>query len=366
MAFFFFLVALEIKRELVSGELRDPRAAALPMIAAVGGMVVPALVYTTLNGGGPGSHGWGIPMATDIAFAVAVVTAAGPRVPAGARLFLLTLAIVDDLGAILVIAVFYTAGLALAWLILAAAAVVAAAVLTGIHVRWQVPYVVLALVCWFALHESGVHATIAGVVFGFVTPTWSFYDPYHFAKRARPLVDSVEACFTDRRVTDTEYAVIQTSLRDLGRLAHETDPPLERMEHLLTPWVSLLVIPLFALANSGLTVSADAFTNLAQDDVALGVVLGLVVGKTVGVFGATWLATRMGIAPLPKGTTWQHLLGIAVTAGVGFTVALFVSDLAFTEPELGNSAKLGILIGSALAGVLGFLILRRSPEEADR
>lgn len=358
MALFFFVVALEIKRELVSGELRDPRAAALPIIAALGGMVAPALIYTAVNAGGPGRSGWGIPMATDIAFAVAIVTAAGRGVPAGARLFLLTLAIVDDLGAIAVIAVFYTTGLALGWLATALASILAAVWLQRVHVRSPAPYVVLALLCWLALHESGVHATLAGVAFGFLTPTWSFYDPGRFAGRARGIVDRVDACFRDGRFSHEEYDVVQSSLRDLRRLSTETEAPLERLERAFAPWVSFVVVPLFAFANSGLALPPDALTAWARDDVALGVVLGLVVGKTVGVFGATWIAARTGVARLPAGVAWSHLLGISICAGVGFTVALFVSDLAFTSPGTTESAKLGILVGSLVAGVLGFGALR--------
>ena len=365
MAFFFFVVALEIKREMVSGDLRDPRAAALPILAAVGGMVVPALLYLSLNGGGPAEHGWGVPMATDIAFAVAVVTAAGPRVPAGARLFLLTLAIVDDLGAIAVIAVFYTSGLSLVWLLAAVATMAAGYALQRVHVRALLPYAVLAAGCWYALHESGVHATIAGVAFGFLTPAWSFYDPRWFPRYVKRVVAPVEEVYADDVLSHREYAVTQNAVRDMRRLAVETQAPLDRLESALTPWVTFVVVPLFAFANAGLVLPDNALTAWVTDDVALGVVLGLVLGKTVGVFGVTWLAIRARIGVLPPGTTWRHILGVAMTAGVGFTVALFVGELAFSDPTQGESAKLGIFVGSAISGVLGFMVLRSGKPPAD-
>ena len=365
MAFFFYVVALEIKREMVSGDLRDPRAAALPIIGALGGMVVPALIYLAFNAGGPGEHGWGVPMATDIAFAVAVITAAGRRVPTGARLFLLSLAIVDDLGAIAVIAIFYTAGLSLTWLLAAAATMVTGYVLQRISVRALPPYAVLAVVCWFALHESGVHATIAGVAFGFLTPAWSFHDPHRFPRHAKAIVAPIEQVFADEVLSYREYAVTQSAVRDMRRLAVETEAPLDRLENALTPWVTFVVVPLFAFANAGLVLPDDALTAWLTDDVALGVALGLVLGKTIGVFGASWLAIRTRVGVLPAGTSWRHMFGVAVTAGVGFTVALFVGELAFSDPHLGESAKLGIFLGSAVAGVLGFLLLRTGPVPRD-
>jgi Na+:H+ antiporter, NhaA family len=219
MALFFLLAGLEIKRELALGELRDPRAAALPAIAALGGMVVPAAIYTAVNLGGEGSRGWGIPMATDIAFAVGVVALLGSRVPATAKLFLLTLAIVDDLGAIAVIAVFYTSSLAFGWLAVAVASVGAAYLLRRNDVRLVVPYVALGVLCWLALHESGVHPTLAGVAFGLLTPSWSFYDPKHFGPSARSLVGAIEQRFADGLTVD-EHQANEVTLRDLGRLAN--------------------------------------------------------------------------------------------------------------------------------------------------
>jgi NhaA family Na+:H+ antiporter len=362
MAVFFFVVGLEIKRELVIGELRDPRAAALPAIAAVGGMVVPALIYTAFNAGGEGSGGWGIPMATDIAFAVGVVALLGKRVPTGAKLFLLTLAIVDDLGAILVIAFFYTASLSFTWLLVSFAALGSAALIARSDVRSRLPYGLLAVVCWFALHESGVHATLAGVAFGLLTPTWAFYDPRRFAERARPLVEEVGRTYAD---STENHEHDQAALRDLVRLANETSSPLDRIEHRLGPWVSFLIVPLFALANAGVALSGDALGGALGNRVVLGVGLGLVLGKTVGVFGATWLAVRFGVGRLPARTTWRHVFGLATCAGIGFTVALFVAGLSFDDPAVTDSAKIGILGGSIIAGIAGYLWLRATPTEPE-
>jgi NhaA family Na+:H+ antiporter len=357
MTIFFLVVGLEIKRELVVGELRDARAAALPAIAAVGGMAVPALIYAALNAGHAGSGGWGIPMATDIAFAVGVVSLLGRRVPSGAKLFLLTLAIVDDLGAIVVIAVFYTSDLSFEWLAIAIAAVAAAVYLTRIHVRSQLPYVVLGAVCWYALHSSGVHSTLAGVAFGFICPVWSFYDPSRFAERARPLVGIVEAAYSDPPLEEIEFEQGEASLEELDHLVTETVSPLDRNERRLAPWAGFVIVPVFALANAGVELGDATFGRIA-----IGVAAGLIIGKTVGVFGAAWLAVRLGVGRLPSATTWNHMFGLAICAGIGFTVALFVAGLSFDVADLNDEAKLGILAGSLVAGIAGFTWLRLTSE----
>ncbi|HUF31779.1 MAG TPA: Na+/H+ antiporter NhaA [Acidimicrobiales bacterium] len=361
MAIFFFVVGLEIKRELVTGQLRDRRAAALPAVAAVGGMVVPALVFLAFNAGHAGARGWGIPMATDIAFAAGVVALLGRRVPSGAKLFLLTLAIVDDLGAIVVIAVFYTADVSLGWLVAAAATLVVATALRRLDIRSLLPYTALAVTCWLALHESGVHATLAGVAFGLLTPVWSFYDPARFGARARAVVEEIEHTFADGVLDHDEYERNDARLRDLIHLSTETSSPLERLERRLAPWVSFMVVPTFALANAGVRLTGDTLTGALGNRVVLGVAVGLVVGKTVGIVATTWLACRVGMGRLPAQTTWRHLFGLAVCAGIGFTVALFVAGLSFTDGALTDAAKVGILGGSLIAAVLGAAILRSAP-----
>ncbi|MDX6584999.1 MAG: Na+:H+ antiporter, NhaA family, partial [Solirubrobacterales bacterium] len=276
MTLFFLVVGLEIKRELVAGDLREWRTAALPAIAAVGGMVVPALVYVAVNAGRPGARGWGIPMATDIAFAVGVVALLGRRVPSSLKLFLLTLAIVDDVGAIVVIALFYSAGISLGALLVAAVTLAAMAGLRSVGVTWLPVFVVLGAGVWLALYESGVHATIAGAVLGLLAPV----------------------------------AVA------------------ERLEHVLHPLTSFVIVPLFALANAGIVLGGGALDAPGATRIALGVGLGLVVGKLVGVSVASWLAVRLGIGSLPEGVGWGQLIGVAGLAGIGFTVSLFVAGLA--------------------------------------
>lgn len=310
MTLFFFVVGLEIKREVVRGELRDPRTASLPVIAAVGGMVVPALLFLAVNAGEPTAKGWAIPMATDIAFAVGVLAVLGPRVPRNLKLFLLTLAIVDDIGAIVVIAVFYSGGVALGWLAASVGAIAVVLVMQRLGVASPWAYVLPAVALWLFVDQSGVHATIAGVVLGLLTP-------------ARP--------FGGKQV-------------------------IEGLEHRLHPWSSFLVVPLFALANAGVVVDGDSIRRAASSSVALGIVLGLVVGKPLGITLATWIGTRAGVGRLPAGITWRQVVGLGTVAGIGFTVALFVDDLSFVGPTF-DDAVLGILAGSLLSGIIGAVIL---------
>jgi len=365
MTLFFLLVSLEIKREMVFGELRDPKAAALPIVAAIGGMVVPALIYVAFNLGGPNLQGWGIPMATDIAFAVALLAALGNRVPMGARLFLLTLAIVDDLGAILVIAVFYTSGIAFGWLLAAAATVVGAVVLQKMRVRAIPVYIVLGVVGWYAMHESGVHATIIGVAFGLITPAFAFLPPNVYPEVARNLVDEVVDRNEDGVVTADEHEANDHTLREIRRLTMETQSPLHRVENRLAPWVAFLIVPLFAFANAGLPLPRVPVSELLSDPVVLGIALGLVLGKTLGIFGAAWITEKTGVARYPTGMTPTHLVGVAMTAGIGFTVAIFVANLAFEDGDVIEMAKLGILLGSVVAAVLAYLILRMTGDSEE-
>lgn len=360
MTLFFLLVSLEIKREMVFGELRDPRAAALPIVAAVGGMVVPALIYLAFNAGGSYANGWGIPMATDIAFAVAVLTSLGSRVPLGARLFLLTLAIVDDLGAILVIALFYSGGIAFGWLFAAAGTVATAVLLQRVRVRALWVFLVLGTIGWFALHESGVHPTIIGVAFGLVTPAYALLSPTVYPEAATALVHDVVSRNEDGVVTADEHESNDHTLREIRRLSLETQSPLHRVESRLAPYVGFGIVPLFAFANAGIAFPSVPVSEWATDPVVLGVSLGLVFGKTLGIFSATWLTVRVGLARYPTGMTRTHLLGVSMTAGVGFTVAIFVATLAFDDGEVIEMAKLGILMGSLVAAIVGYLVLRAS------
>jgi NhaA family Na+:H+ antiporter len=309
MAVFFFVVGLEIKREVVTGELRDPRAVGLPVVAAVGGMLVPAAIYAALNAGGSGSPGWGIPMATDIAFALGVAVLLGDRIPGSLRVFLLTLAIADDVGAILVIAVFYNAGLSWGWLGLALAGLALTRGLRQLGM-WSVPvYTVIGAGVWFAMHSSGVHATIAGVALGLLTP-------------ALP--------------------------REGGAV-----PVAERLENALHPWTSFGVVPVFALANAGVAVSAGTLGDALSSSVGLGIVAGLVAGKTVGITAGSWAAVRLRLGRLPEGVAWRQLVSVAALAGIGFTVSLFVAGLAFDDAAHRETATLAVLVASVLAALLG-------------
>ncbi|WP_207008209.1 Na+/H+ antiporter NhaA [Nocardioides aromaticivorans] len=344
MTIFFFVVGLEIKYELVHGDLRDPRTAALPIVAAVGGMAVPALLYAAIAGGGPdgAGAGWGIPMATDIAFAVGVLGVLGDRVPSAARLFLLTLAIVDDIGAILVIAVFYTDDLALGWLAVALGLLAVMAVLRAARV-WAVPvYVVLGVATWFALLESGVHATLAGVAIGLLTPAVALLRP------------DVATGFAADALRDNELDADE--LHRLRFLVGESVPMVERLQARLHPLSSYVVLPVFALANAG--VALDGFGDAVTSAVGLGIGVGLVVGKPLGIVLACFLAIRLGVGRMPAGTTWAHLLGVGAVAGIGFTVSLFIAGLSFPgSAALTDEAKVGILLASVLAAVIGVLVL---------
>jgi NhaA family Na+:H+ antiporter len=365
MTLFFLLVGVEIKREVVHGELQDLRTVALPVVAAVGGMVVPAALFALLTSGEPGSGGWGIPMATDIAFAVGVVSLLGTRVPLAAKVFLLTLAVTDDVGAILVIAVFYTGSIALGWLAAAGTALGAILLMRRADVQALAPYLAVGAFAWLALLESGVHATLVGVALGLLTPAWPLWSPRRYPMQVRRLADRIDRAYHDKVLTYDEFVENEHTISEVSRLSINSTSPLSRLEHGLSPWVAFVIVPIFALANAGVRLTGDAVAGITDDPVTLGVIVGLVGGKTIGVFGATFLAVRLGIGRLPQGTTWGHILGLAACAGVGFTVALFVASLSFTDPALTDAAKLGILLGSLLSGILGYALLRRQPRVAE-
>ena len=357
MAIFFFVVGLEIKRELVVGDLRDPRTAALPVMAAVGGMIFPALIFILLNAntGGEAIRGWGIPMATDIAFAVGVIALLGSRVPSGAKLFLLALAIADDIGAIAVIAFFYTEDLDLVYLTLAVGGLAVVWVAQRAHVRSLVFYVPVALLVWFFTLESGVHATLAGVALGFLTPAHPMYEAGEFDRRARAIMDEYPIEPDSQQAQ--EHADHEALL--LSEISAEAVSPLSRIEYRLQIWSSFLVVPLFALANAGIDFRGTSFGEALTTGVALGVAIGLVVGKAVGISLFAYATVRSGLGRLPAGTGWPHVIGLALIAGIGFTVSLFVAGLAFTDPELIDLAKIGIFTGSLVSGLLGAAVLSR-------
>jgi len=363
MAIFFFVVGMEIKRELVSGELNEIKKAALPAIAAVGGMVVPALIYVAFvvgGGGGEAVQGWGIPMATDIAFSVGVIALLGSRISTGAKLFLLALAIVDDIGAILVIAVFYTEDLHFAWLGLAIGLLAAVLLARKIGVRSVIFYLAVGVVIWFAFLESGVHATIAGVVLGFMTPALALYSDDEFHRRATWIMERWDM---NRRSPDSAELLDHDAL-ELAAVSRESVSPLNRLEHSLHLWSSFFVIPVFALANAGVRFIGTDVVGAVLSPVALGVAVGLTLGKPIGIGVATWIGLKLNLGRLPARTTMKTILGLGLLAGIGFTVSLFIAELAFTDVLLIREAKIGIFLGSAVAGTLGFLVLRamKTPE----
>ncbi len=352
MAFFFFVVGMEIKRELVRGELRTPAQALLPAIAAVGGMVVPALLYVAFQGGGAGVRGWAIPMATDIAFSIGCLALLGDRVPHSLKVFLTALAIFDDIGGILVIALFYGSGIQPTGLLWTVVATGAAFGLSRLKVQGLLPYVLAGGALWWAFHEAGLHPTLAGVVLGLLIPAESRYAP---ADVFADLLQRLNARVTNSAaVTADEVAWADHSLS--GTVA-----PLDRFEYALHPWVAYAVMPLFALANSGVDVSGlDAKDFLSP--VFLGTVAGLFVGKTAGIFGFTAAGVKAKLAQLPVGASWGQVLGVGAVAGIGFTVALFIANLAFGEEQLLlDESRLGILVGSAVSGTVGLLLLRLLP-----
>lgn len=355
MAIFFFVVALEIKRELVLGDLRDRRAATLPIMAAVGGMVVPVAIYLALNSGGSGEslRGWGIPMATDIAFALGVLALLGRRVPPGAKLFLLAVAIVDDVGAIAAIALFYSDDISAGYLAAAAAglAVMWAAGRMNVRAMWF--YVPLGIVIWYHTLNSGIHATFAGVAIGLLTPAHPYYTAKELHSRARHILNRPAGPIEDRETRrHAEYEALL-----LADVARETVSPLNRLEHKLAPWTSFLIVPLFALVNAGVDFRHVGLADALGSPVTLGVVLGLVVGKLGGISLFTLAAVRLGLGRLPPGIGWPHVIGMAAVAGIGFTVSMFVTGLAFTDPALADLAKVGIFAAAVLAGAIGAAIL---------
>ena len=354
MVLFFLVVGLEIKREIVKGELSSFRQASLPIMAALGGMILPAVIYFALNRSGPGARGWGIPMATDIGFAMGVLALLGKRIPSNLRVFMLALAIVDDVGAILVIAFFYTPTISVPALAAAAGLLVIL-----IFVAWrQAPiavYLVVGFFFWAAILSSGVHATIAGVILGLVAPIKSKFRPEELIERAEPLLLDFRTAISSRNRSSAE-----ATLTVLDQLLRGTDSIAERLERGIHPWVCFVVLPLFALASAGVVLSTAQLTQAFSSPIGLGVLLGLVVGKAVGITGFSFLAVKSKIAAMTDGLTWAGITGVGILAGVGFTVALFISGLSFEDQALVTTAKVMVLAASLGAGAVGYLFLRFS------
>ena len=358
MAVFFLVVGLEIKREILVGELSSPRRAALPIAAAIGGAVLPALIYVVITFGTEGVSGWGIPMATDIAFALGVLALLGERAPLGLKVFMTALAIVDDILAVMVIALFYTSDVSWGALTVGAAFLIALVAANLAGVGKPLPYALLGIGLWLCFLQSGVHATIAGVLMAITVPASSFIDTGMFLKRSRGLLDRFEQAGEqgDAVLCNEER---QGALHALNRANEDVEPPLQELEHALHPWVVFAIMPLFALANAGV-VLGEGFAATLLNPVSLGIVAGLLLGKQFGITLFAWLAVKSGLSEMPGGVTWLHIYGASWLAGIGFTMSLFISDLAFADSPLLNVAKLGILAASLIAGVAGWLIIRRT------
>ena len=358
MAIFFFVVGLEIKREVLVGELSSPKKAALPLAAALGGMVVPALIYVAFNAGTDTASGWGIPMATDIAFALGVLALLGTRAPVALKIFLTALAIVDDLGAVLVIAFFYTAELSWVSLGLGGLLLLALIVVNRAGVRRTWVYVVLGLALWVAFLKSGVHATIGGVLLAMTIPARRRIDADAFLERGRTLLDTFATGLKPGKVEPT--ADQRHAVHSLEVACEGIETPLARMEHALHPWVAFGIMPIFALANAGVALGGDIGAALGAS-VSLGVIMGLFFGKQIGVTAFSWVAVRMGWAELPAGVGWRQVYGVSLLTGIGFTMSLFIANLAFGDPAVLDQAKIAIFAASLLSGVLGWGLLRRLP-----
>jgi NhaA family Na+:H+ antiporter len=356
MALFFLVVGLEIKRELLVGELSSRRTAALPVVAAIGGAVVPAAIFLLLVQGQPAGRGWGVPMATDIAFALGVLALLGDRIPLGLRIFVAALAIVDDLLAVLVIALFYTAELSVP--ALAAAGVVMATLIAAnrLGVRRPLPYGLLGMALWLAILESGIHGTVAGVLLALTIPSTTRLDSDAFVERAREHIADFEGRTVGGEDASTEEH--HDALWELEDATERAQAPMLRIEHALQPWVAWVIVPLFALANAGVRIEADVFSTILEP-IPLGVIAGLLIGKQLGISLGAFAAVRLGLASLPEGVGWRHVYGASLLGGIGFTMSLFIATLAYGDgsPELGL-AKLGVLVASAVAGLAAFGVLR--------
>jgi NhaA family Na+:H+ antiporter len=365
MVIFFFVVGLEIKREMLVGELASLRQSAFPIAAAAGGMLIPAAIFAAINWGTEGIHGWGIPMATDIAFALGVLALLGPRVPLALKVFLAALAIVDDIGAVLVIALFYTESISVDYLLLAGAIMVALIICNRLLIRHTLVYLTLGICLWLAVFGSGVHATVAGVLLAMTVPVRTRIDEDEFIVRAEEAVEAFKDASDPHLRNVISNNRQQEALHALEGSVDEVQSPLMKMEHALHAPVAFVIMPLFALANAGVRLDAAMFATLSWR-VVLGVLLGLVIGKAIGITLFSWAAVRAGFAAQPAGVSWMAVKGVAWLAGIGFTMSLFVAGLAYGTGPLLDSAKLGVIAASVIAGSVGYLLLRKHTVDPHR
>jgi NhaA family Na+:H+ antiporter len=367
MALFFFVIGLEVKREILIGELSNLRQAILPIGAALGGMVVPAAFYLIFNSSGPSINGWGIPMATDIAFAVGIVALLGSRVPKSLVAMLLALAIVDDIGAILVIALFYTDTIHLGALFFSGICFFLLIGANLVGVRSPIPYGIIGVVFWLAMLKSGIHATLVGVLTAFTVPARSTLSGHMFSEAMTDLVekfqDQIEDSGDTRMLNVLRNTRKQALLQSMENGVHLMESPLQRMEHVLHGWVSFTIVPLFALANAGIPIDFSRLGEILLHPITIGVIAGLLLGKVIGIFSFSWLIVKLKLGDLPQGVTMSQIAGIGLLAGIGFTMSIFIGSLAFeSEPEALLYAKIGILFASLAAGILGYVWLYKVTE----
>ena len=360
MAVFFFVVGLEIKREFLAGELASRRKAALPIAAAIGGMVVPAMIFALMNMGSADVHGWGIPMATDIAFALGIIALLGNRIPRSLAIFLTALAIVDDLGAVLVIAIFYTGDLS--WAALGIAAACLLVLIIGNRLGFQHPnfYALVGLVLWIALLKSGIHASIAGVLIGATIPVRARHPHDEFIGKSELLFERYRKSESIPGPFHNEHRL--GTLLALEHVCHDAMSPLQRMEHEMHPWIIYGVMPIFALANAGISLSVAELTAALSHPITIGVAAGLLLGKPLGIFLFSWLAVKMKFCDLPSGSRWLDIVGVGILGGIGFTMSIFITNLAYLDVTRVANAKVGIFAASILAGVIGYVLLSRRKE----
>ena len=357
MTFFIFVVGLEIKREILVGELSSRKSALLPVVAALGGMLVPGAIFLALNYGTPTARGWGIPMATDIAFALGAIAVFGRKLPVGLRVFLSAFAIADDLGAVIIIAVFYTKEIVWSYLIICIFFVVGLAIANLLWIRWTLLYALLGLGIWVAVLGSGVHPTVAGFAVAMFIPARGKYDTDKFVKKVKEIMDDFHC-----EEQSCGYSILLNrghldAVHSLELACHDVQTPLQRLEHSLHTWIAFGLLPVFAFANGGLSFKGVSLVSIVNQPLTLGIALGLFLGKPLGITLFALLAVKTNIAVLPAGVRWSHIFGAGMLGGIGFTMSLFVSGLSFTSPELLNYSKLGILLGSILAAVAGLLFL---------
>ena len=355
MAIFFFLIGLEIKREIVTGELSHIKKASLPLFAAVGGMVIPAVLFTVLNAGNAGGEGWGIPMAADIAFSLGILTLLGSKVPSGMKVFLMAFAIIDDLGAVLVIAFFYSSNLIWTNIFVGLGIVVLLFILARLNYYSKYVFFIAGVIVWVLFLKSGIHATIAGVLLAMTIPLRRKTDTRSFYERSKQLLnDFIAECNVNEQKTVLTKKQLH-AIDDLQELTENTTSPLQHLEHALHGWVSYVIMPIFALANAGVVFSFSGDTNLA---LSANIAVSMVIGNVIGIFSFSWIAIKFNIAELPENVNFKQLAGVCFLGGLGFTMSLFINSLAYKDAALIDSAKMGILFGSMIAGLLGYFSIR--------